>query len=796
MTNQVLIERVVVDLEPDADEEKVEAALAELAERVTRSRPDKEAPEARITRLVDPRSSQSLAKRAECERAQAALKRLERRRVVRFLPDAELEVFVREARELEGVASAALEPRLTAPGDCSVTVIGDDAYANPGSVYLQQHLQAAPQGVDARYAWTCPGGDGCGIGFVAVERRWSTDHKDLDGRLDTLPNAGYPTGALSGETAGDVSADRTHGANTLGVVLARDGHKDAAGDGPFTGVAPNPREPRIGSHLSPSVWAPGLIESEAVELLIGIADNEASPLVVLIELQITLGPINLPIECWGPAYDAIVLASSAGVAVIEPAGNDPGGTDGLDLDAPSSADAALISAAGCAIPSTDSGAIVVMAASGDGASTAGFWHRSDSNRWARAACYGHGDGVPTTASSHTLFADDYRQTSAASSVIAGVALCLLGISRQRGCTLSPAELRALLRNEDSLGNPGAGSLGTPVKASTTDSTVVGSVPDMRAIIDVNFGRPDVYIRDDLADWGAPKPGIAFPRSPDILLHWRYQLYFPVLGRFDFEREVPRFFRRYFDAFWWRRRERTLSVRVRNRGPVTAEDVEVDVYLGTFGTVFDLSSMKHGTLSVADVPSKGVVESPDLDLPAWADHGTPLSVLAVARAKCDPSPELPSDPADYLTFLGRENNAAARSLFAYPIPFPKPARIVWFEIRGFAKASEAELVVDSDLPPGACAHLVVPRRLADAWAEGELYVPRDGDEKDEARVAVPAKGRLGRCIVHAKRPIKAGFVLDAPDKIHRGGQLSIVQRWRGEPVGGVTFVLDEMEKARA
>jgi hypothetical protein len=41
----------------------------------------------------------------------------------------------------------------------------------------QGYLSAAPEGVDARFAWTQA--DGSGIGFVDLEQAWTLDHEDL-----------------------------------------------------------------------------------------------------------------------------------------------------------------------------------------------------------------------------------------------------------------------------------------------------------------------------------------------------------------------------------------------------------------------------------------------------------------------------------------------------------------------------------------------------------------------------------------------------------------------------------------
>jgi hypothetical protein len=41
----------------------------------------------------------------------------------------------------------------------------------------QEDLNAAPTGIDARWAWSIA--DGAGVRFVDLERGWTLDHKDL-----------------------------------------------------------------------------------------------------------------------------------------------------------------------------------------------------------------------------------------------------------------------------------------------------------------------------------------------------------------------------------------------------------------------------------------------------------------------------------------------------------------------------------------------------------------------------------------------------------------------------------------
>jgi serine protease len=45
----------------------------------------------------------------------------------------------------------------------------------------QGYLDAAPKGINARYAWGFPGGDGAGANVVDMEQGWNLNHEDLVG---------------------------------------------------------------------------------------------------------------------------------------------------------------------------------------------------------------------------------------------------------------------------------------------------------------------------------------------------------------------------------------------------------------------------------------------------------------------------------------------------------------------------------------------------------------------------------------------------------------------------------------
>lgn len=89
--------------------------------------------------------------------------------------------------------------------------------ATPTWVDRQGYLDAAPGGVDAKLAWTIPGGGGAGVRVIDCEWGWRFTHEDLQG------NQG---GVVA-------STDTNHGTAVLGVIS---GDRNGIG---ITGIAPD-----------------------------------------------------------------------------------------------------------------------------------------------------------------------------------------------------------------------------------------------------------------------------------------------------------------------------------------------------------------------------------------------------------------------------------------------------------------------------------------------------------------------------------------------------------------------------
>jgi len=92
--------------------------------------------------------------------------------------------------------------------------------ATPDFTSRQGYLEAAPGGIEARFAWTQPGGRGAGVRIIDCEWGWRFTHEDL----------GVNQG---GVIAGTNSTDSNHGTAVLGEFS---GDRNTVG---ITGICPD-----------------------------------------------------------------------------------------------------------------------------------------------------------------------------------------------------------------------------------------------------------------------------------------------------------------------------------------------------------------------------------------------------------------------------------------------------------------------------------------------------------------------------------------------------------------------------
>ncbi|MBY5720607.1 S8 family serine peptidase [Rhizobium leguminosarum] len=355
--------------------------------------------------------------------------------------------------------------------------------ATPDYVSRQGYLEAAPGGVEARWAWTQAGGRGNGIRIIDIEGAWRFTHEDL-------------TGNQGGVVGGTMSTDigwRNHGTAVLG---------EFSGDLNSFGVAGITSDAVVSAiSIFGGPGSAGAINAAAARL--GAGD------VILIELH-RPGPRfafanrgdqrgYIAVEWWPDDFAAIRNAVNRGIIVVE-----AGGNGAENLDDPIYQTPAAGFPAGWTNPfrraNRDSGAIVV----GAGApppGTHGRTHGADRSRldfsnygalfdtqgWGReVTTAGYGD-LQGGGNEDLWYTDTFSGTSSASPIIVGVAASLQGMARARGhAVLTPAEFRNCLR---STGSPQQDEPGRPAVQR------IGTRPNLRQLSTCAFGKGKEIAKD-------------------------------------------------------------------------------------------------------------------------------------------------------------------------------------------------------------------------------------------------------------------------------------------------------------
>jgi hypothetical protein len=376
----------------------------------------------------------------------------------------------------ELVEAAYLKPAVELPQINDMTAAPEEPPpATPDFTARQIYLNAAPSGVDARWAWTQSGGRGRDIRIIDVEGAWRFTHEDLTqnqgGVVGGTPINGVDWRNHGTAVLGEFSAD----INTVGVV-------GIASDAVVSGVSHG----GIGSAAA--------INQAAARLRAGD--------LLLLEMH-RPGPRNnfaqrddqrgyIAVEWWPDDFAAILNATSRGIIVVEAAGNGAENLDDVLYQTPAPG-----FPAGWRNPfrrsNRDSGAIVV----GAGApppGTHGRDHGPDRSRldfsnwgalidaqgWGRevTSC-GYGDLQGGT-NEDLWYTDTFSGTSSASPILTGTIACIQGMAKARGrAVLTPAQVRNCLR---STGSPQQDAPGRPA------SQRIGNRPDIRAFATCAFGK--------------------------------------------------------------------------------------------------------------------------------------------------------------------------------------------------------------------------------------------------------------------------------------------------------------------
>ena len=357
----------------------------------------------------------------------------------------------------------------------------------PNFTRFQRYLEPSPLGVDARYAWSIPGGRGGGVKIVDIEGGWRFSQEDL------LQRQGGIIGGHALRDEGWVS----HGTAVAGVL---GGDRTRFG---VTGVCPDAtvfgfaafdslrrHDTADAIRLAARRLKPGDI------LLIEL--HKAGPR-ARVDPELTGAPGSIPIEWWPHNFEAIAEATARGILVVEAAGNGYEDLDDPIYDRPPGKGFARQGWRNPFNPAHrhDSGAIIVGAGApppgintwdpdplnragdyGPAASRLDFSNygrRVDVQAWGKAVTTcGYGTLQGGRYTKDRWYTGRFGGTSSAAAIVAGVLACLQGIRlRRKQPPLTPRAARRLLRRT------GIQQSYTPAAASPER---IGRLPDLRQLI--------------------------------------------------------------------------------------------------------------------------------------------------------------------------------------------------------------------------------------------------------------------------------------------------------------------------
>lgn len=372
---------------------------------------------------------------------------------------AEAEQLINELNALDIVEIAYFEP---------MPELADDIPPpTPDFQPNQDYREAAPDGVDADYANTLPGGDGTGVKIIDIEGNWQTTHEDLDKAIGGII-AGIPI---------DDPSWRNHGTAVIGEMIAGDN-----GYG-VTGICP-------GADI-------GMISiggSSTAEALYTAIDNLLQGDFVLIELHAPGPHYNFQsrpdqlgyvcMEYWQANFDAIQYAWAKGIVVIEAGGN--GAEDFGDT---------VIYGPLFDTTYRNSHAIIVGAGY-PAASSYNLQKHGYSNYGVRVNLQGYGSGVYTAGygglfdgdgDENQYYTSSFGGTSSASPIVTGAAACLQGYYKSTySAILTSDNIRDVLV-----------ATGAPQQGDT--SLHIGPRPDLQGAIAALTAPPSLYTNPILID---------------------------------------------------------------------------------------------------------------------------------------------------------------------------------------------------------------------------------------------------------------------------------------------------------
>ena len=629
-----------------------------------------------------------------------------------------------------------------------------DYGSDPDSA-LQTHLNDAPDGVGVKSVWA-DGADGSGITIADIEQGWGLPHSDLPAVEVIKAGTAY---------------SQTHGTRTLGVLAALDNTEGGVGLAPKASLC-----------IAGESETGATVERE--DAMMASIDRLGFGDVLLLEMQTGSDPL-LPVEVEPSLRDLMKLATALGIIVVEPAAN--GGADGRGV----SLDDVL---------GDDTGAIRVAAAYEPNSTPdlAKKWQRyPTSNYGSGIHCFALGYMVATTEMGSTSVGTSFKETSAASAIVAGAAAVLQSwYEKYRGYRIGPLDLRSLFMTY--------GTSPALLEAGGTDRIPIGVMPDLKDIMATETASASaLLIRDSDGDDGT-SPSTVYGQSPDIVLSGSPLSVEALKG------PSKLFVTPIFGESFW------TYVRVHNRGSAAIEDVVVDLYSFPVGLmlpdgikpkvkdgfgVFEFPSIKkchfEGTIIVGTIAGNGVGIGG-----TYLDSST-RHLVAVARTSDSPMPSIGtiSSMDRWSQFITRNPNVASKQvervnigvLQGLNIPIGPVAPVPW------------HLVVTSTLPEDVAVELRLPpyligQILADLPKTIDLPipVPPRPDPIPIRREILIAPGQpitLGPFLAPAGDLVRATLSVRGQSDIEHAGEIRLQLLHEGVELSRLVLVVEPERQAR-
>ncbi|MCP3964046.1 MAG: S8 family serine peptidase [bacterium] len=655
-------------------------------------------------------------------------------------------------------------------------LVATDPNVSPGDDFYsacQGYLDPAPVGIDARWAWNLPSGNGGDVSLVDLEQGWFMQHQDMSAAMSAMAKP-----IIHGDNRDKEGTYKgNHGTAVLGEIVAGDNAVGVVGIAPGAGF-------HMASHFDKASGTNGHVAAAIVAATQVLQPGD----VLLLEVQKGFKPVEVD----HVDFDAIRLASALGIVVVEAAGN---GSRNLD---------AYQDETGARILSRSSGGFRESGAVMVGAALSHLPHnrKAASNYGSRIDCYAWGDSVVSCgygdlhqgAGDHETYTASFSNTSAASPIIAGAALILQSVyQKATQSRLSSQQMRALL-SDPATGTPQGSGVGGHI----------GVMPDLRAI----FGKtlclvPELYARDNLADAGVLTAWEKTSASPDIIVC-------PNAVRDPARRFGAGSGTENSDLLGQPiepGRNHAVYVRMSNRGAGDVKQATATVFWAEPSTLITPERWNLiGTSDPVDVPQgdtlavAGPIRWPSRLVPEKPGH---YCFIAILDHPMDEAPAIPPGPpyfdfAAFLAFARDHNNVAWRNVGVIgEVPGPQESEELPFFISGTPEGDRQrmfDLEILQRLPAGAQVSLEVPYALAGQIRADRRFSVEKRLERT-IRLRLPPQPCLRLCRVKLGAGQRLLAKLHVRGAAGLGHGVAVRQLYRGREVGRMTWEFHQRRRRR-